>query len=355
MSTTQARIEQLIQLQMKQGLSIQEQQELLNYMQDPLLASYIRILLEDAFQHEPGLEALGTDYQARILNDILAKSRQEERKKFTLFRFLGKGSKLPQIKNIKRFSQIAAAVLILITISIWISYKLHLSKDVQHQLYVSHHASVDSTENRYVQLPDSSVVILRYGSELEIVSDFEGETREVTLIGEGYFDIKRNEKKPFIVHTKDIKTVVLGTAFTIKAYRDEKDVEVTVQQGKVRVEPKNLKPVELLASEQVLVSNDNIPKKNQDIAVEATLHWTSDDLHFEGIAFSILAQRLERRYGVKIEFANKTLGNCRMNGSFDGTENLAEILRILCATNNATYKVNGDTFQIYGVGCQPIN
>ncbi|HMR20334.1 MAG TPA: FecR domain-containing protein, partial [Sphingobacterium sp.] len=105
----------------------------------------------------------------------------------------------------------------------------------------------DAEENRFVLLPDSSKVILRPGSKLEYITNFQGKTREVALIGEGYFDIKRDENKSFIVHSGDIRTVVLGTAFTIKADEGQEEVQITVQHGKVRVEKKEKVLAELVA------------------------------------------------------------------------------------------------------------
>jgi len=76
--------------------------------------------------------------------------------------------------------------------------------------------------NRYITLPDGSTVILHAGSKLDYPVSFNGNTREVNLIGEGYFDVQHDPARPFIIHTGHLKTTVLGTAFNIKANAGEK-------------------------------------------------------------------------------------------------------------------------------------
>ena len=70
---------------------------------------------------------------------------------------------------------------------------------------------------RYITLPDNSSVVLHAGSKLQYPVSFNGNSREVTLWGEAYFDITSNLAKPFIIHTGKVKTTVLGTAFNIKS------------------------------------------------------------------------------------------------------------------------------------------
>lgn len=69
-----------------------------------------------------------------------------------------------------------------------------------------------------MRLPDGSTVLLNEGSELSYSTSFGKQAREVTLTGEGYFDVQHNLSKPFKVLTGNVTTTVLGTAFNIKAY-----------------------------------------------------------------------------------------------------------------------------------------
>lgn len=211
--------------------------------------------------------------------------------------------------------------------------------------------NTESDGNRFLLLVDSSKVLLRPGSTLEYVNDFEGSSREVRLVGEGYFDIRHDEDRPFIVHTGDIRTVVLGTAFTIKATEGQ-EVQVTVQRGKVRVEKQEKVLGELVANQQLEVDKVEDVAEQKTVLVEEALAWTAEDMRFDDVAFGQLVDRLERRYGTEISFKNPDLVSCPVSGRFTGAETLEEVLELLCATRNATFvKTEKGNIEINGLGC----
>ncbi len=84
-------------------------------------------------------------------------------------------------------------------------------------------------------LPDGSKVWLNSASSLKYPTVFNGKTREVELTGEGYFEIKENNTRPFIVKTKKVNVTVLGTGFNINAYDDETELATTLVHGSVKV------------------------------------------------------------------------------------------------------------------------
>ncbi|MFC3199127.1 FecR family protein [Parapedobacter deserti] len=215
-------------------------------------------------------------------------------------------------------------------------------------------APAQQAENRFIFLPDSSKVLLRPGSKLEYVTDFEGNTREVSLWGEGYFDIKSNPDKPFIIHTGKVKTRVLGTAFTIKASDRFEEVSVTVQRGEVLVQEEDRVLASLSSNEQVVYHEAASlnPQKNK-VAAEESMQWAALDMRFDGMSFGDLVARLERRYDVRIKFEREELAACPVSGRFQGTESLEEVLDFLCATRSASYhKTNHNQLLIEGEGCQ---
>lgn len=210
----------------------------------------------------------------------------------------------------------------------------------------------EQAENRFVLLPDSSRVILRPGSRLEYKTNFKGATREVSLVGEAYFDIHRRKNQPFIIHTGKVKTVVLGTAFTIKAEEGKEDVTVMVQRGKVRVERENKVLAELTADQQIEMRTEAETPLQQETAVTAnTFDWTAQDMRFDAQAFGELTSRLERRYGVEIRFTNPDLAHCPISGKFSGLETLEEVLDFLCTARGAVFKRTGQVIDIDGKGC----
>lgn len=183
---------------------------------------------------------------------------------------------------------------------------------------------------RNVILPDGSTVVLKAGSTLEYPPIFSDTTREVSLQGEAYFDIAPDKAKPFIIHTDEVKTTVLGTAFNIKAWPDQHTVTVSVTRGKVKVENKK----RILA---VLTINEEVQYDLADANVKTTVadrkevtDWTKQDMVFQNMTFSEIAEVLSKRYGVNIEIRSKELADTEMVSSFSGTESLDVVLTILC-------------------------
>lgn len=210
----------------------------------------------------------------------------------------------------------------------------------------------EQTENRFVLLPDSSKVILRPGSRLNYKTDFKGATREVELVGEAYFDINRREDQPFIIHTGKVRTVVLGTAFTIKADRGEQDVQVTVQRGKVRVERADAILATLAANEQLHVQENTVAPPTKKVEAEETMLWTVEDIRFDSQPFGKITEKLSRRYGAKIVFENTSLAGCPVTGGLTGMETLEEVLDLLCETRQASYSKNEEgVYTVRGRGC----
>jgi len=210
----------------------------------------------------------------------------------------------------------------------------------------------EGRNNRFVLLPDSSRVVLRAGSKLTYPSNFEGQTREVSLEGEAYFDIKHKQGRPFIIHTGEVRTTVLGTAFTIKYPRAGKQVEVLVERGRVRVEDRKQVFAELTADQKIDIDELAVKPAVEKINVQSALNWKQQDMAFDALPFGTIAKGLEKRYGVRLHFANQTLENCPVSGKFTGSETIDEVLLNICATRNATYRKTGEgQYEIQGAGC----
>ncbi len=206
------------------------------------------------------------------------------------------------------------------------------------------------TENKYITLPDSSTVLLSPGSNIEY--KFDGQTRQLSLVGEAYFDIKHIAAQPFIIHTGKVITTVLGTAFNIKAYKGQ-DVIVSVTRGKVSVTDTHNKTLAiLLPNEQVeYIENKQVADFHKVKAAEV-ITWANADMQLNDMPFKQVAEKLSRRYSVKINFKNPELANCLITGRFNGTESLDKVLQVITETMNYSYKVNGDNITVDGAGCQ---
>lgn len=224
--------------------------------------------------------------------------------------------------------------------------------------------------NSEFKLPDGSTVWLNAGSKLNYEKINETGLREVYLTGEAFFDVVKNPKRPFVIHTSNIDIKVLGTAFNVKAYPEDKTVETSLIRGSVEVTVKN-KPGEkyLLKPNQKLVLynaylNERVNKEQRVAPVNlpavaikqlsyingdsASLEtsWMRNELSFQDEQFADIAVRMERWYNVEFEFKNKAMENERLTGSFE-METLKQALEALKITTRFNYKIEGNKVLIY--------
>lgn len=205
-----------------------------------------------------------------------------------------------------------------------------------------------------IHLPDGSTIILNDKSSITYdQNDFNKETREVTLSGEAYFDIKRNEKKPFIVHTGKVNTRVLGTAFNINAYDTSDNIEVTVERGKVQVgDIKKIYGV-ITPNQQIKVNKNTLDFEQNNTKIEGVITWKSkylilDDLNMED-AVAMIAQK----YKVSILLANDKIKNCRITASFLNEEDLDHVLKVVCSVIETSYHYDlNNAIVLEGKGCE---
>ena len=196
-------------------------------------------------------------------------------------------------------------------------------------------------ENRVIYLPDGSKVILSADSKLDYPSTFDGlEKREVTLTGEGYFDISHDASKPFIVHSGKIETVVLGTAFNIKAIEGQENITVTVRRGKVKVI--DVEENEILGiitpNQQIVYNGRKIKSIMNSVDTENYLTWMNADLFCDNLTLSSVVELLEDRYKVKIEMDGESIQSRRFTTTFSKRDKIENILETICLFNDLEYE-----------------
>lgn len=244
----------------------------------------------------------------------------------------------------------AAAILLLCGTATWFFFQPQKQEPVAKKGIAR---QTEKAKKRFIKLPDGSTVLLNDRSELKYPASFAGVKREVHLSGEAYFDIAPNNRQPFIVHTGKVATTVLGTVFNIKALPGEEEVTVTVEKGKVKVEADG-KPLGVVASNQQLSVNKLAVHsfKNDSINVDPVVNWVKEDLVFDNVTYEEAAQVLMAQYGIRVEFRNSRLHNCRFTTSFKNQSSLEDILAVLCAFNQSSYSIKDSTVTISGGNCQ---
>lgn len=211
----------------------------------------------------------------------------------------------------------------------------------------------DNDWERYIRLQDGSTVLLNNGSRLVYPDAFNGKTREVTLVGEAYFDIKHDESRPFIVHAGEVNTIVLGTAFNIKAYPSQKEIIVTVTRGKVKVADSVKTYGIITPNESISVNVASSKYLKEKVNAEEIVEWKKTYLVLDDVSMEEAAILINSKYFVNISFSKESLKRCRISATFLNNESLDQVLAVVTGVVNATYSMQpNDQVIINGEGCQ---
>ncbi|MDB5156806.1 MAG: hypothetical protein JWR50_1513, partial [Mucilaginibacter sp.] len=243
----------------------------------------------------------------------------------------------------------AVAAILVFALAVLVFVKSHQTADVESKAVVTRKIDVPYGKTDQVKLPDGTLVKLNAGSHFSYPSVFSSTQREVTLDGEGFFEVTKNPKRPFLVHTSGLTVRVLGTVFNVKAYHNDHKIETTLLKGKVQVELTNdperkiiLSPLEkLTVNNQLIVVNntrgkagitkvkyevDALPESIGDVYPENA--WTDNKIMFANSDFEDVARQMERRYDVQIIFKDEALKKEQISGVLEN-ENLDAALQIL--------------------------
>ena len=226
-------------------------------------------------------------------------------------------------------------------------------------------------------LPDGSQVWLNSDSKLSYLNSFNNVLREVTLEGEAFFDVVKDPKHPFVVHTSGIDIKVLGTAFNVKSYQQDPTIEATLLRGMIEVTTRAdiktpkviLQPHEKLIFKKLgseLTVNDKAAEKKSttekgadpriaitslgskpDSAIRET-SWIYNTLIFDKETFQEVSLKMERWYNVKFTFQDERLMNNRITGTFQN-ETIQEALEALKLVVKFDYIMDGNNVKVTNV------
>lgn len=202
-----------------------------------------------------------------------------------------------------------------------------------------------------IKLADGTVVQLNSESSLAYPEIFSDDHREVVLTGEAFFDVARNEDKPFIVVSSTVSTRVLGTSFNISAFPHE-EIKVTVASGVVQVASSESESKEIVRPNQQATydpSSGTFLKKEFDASIAS--EWKDGVLRLENVTLEEAASLLEQWYGVTISFQNDAIKSCVIRVRYRN-ETLANVLDGWKYLLGTEYEIkDGNQIILSGGGC----
>jgi transmembrane sensor len=199
-------------------------------------------------------------------------------------------------------------------------------------------------------LADGSLISLHDNSTFEIIN-FNKSIREIKVSGKAYFDIERDENRPFVIHTDNATVKVLGTSFVIDTYKNR--TEVSVESGVVelfKLDGNESVSVKLEKGEIGLVSDNNkgiIKGANENLNY---LSWKTKVLTFNNSTMQDVANTLEDVYGISVDIENQDFKNCRLTAKFN-KKRAKDALEIIARTFNVEFELNKGKAIIKGKGC----
>ncbi|GAA0547812.1 FecR family protein [Chitinophaga japonensis] len=218
---------------------------------------------------------------------------------------------------------------------------------IQYQLV---HTGAGNTKK--ITLPDGSIVTLNKASRLRYPAQF-GKSREVYLeAGEAFFEVHTDAARPFMVHTSELRTRVLGTSFNVRARAGK--INVMVKTGKVMVST----PVTARgpARDVVLDPNhalevDTLSYSGRPYAAPAWIAtaWCARRLEFRQHTLSDIIKALENRFDTQISLQSPALGQYRYTATFTAANSLDEILDALCLVHQLRYEQRNNKVTIQAI------
>lgn len=232
------------------------------------------------------------------------------------------------------------AAILLLPLLIFMFYTLSETANIKTELSQLTTIPVDTMEvivplgsRTVVQLSDGSVVHLNYGSTLRYPQTFIGNTREVLLIGEGYFEVSHNPQKPFIVKTSKLNVKALGTEFNVMAYSDSDEIETTLVNGKVELETLGV----MEPGQHVNYNSKTKEVSSSKGSTEKYTAWKEGKLIFDEASILEVAEKLSRKFNVLIDVKDD-MKKYSYTVTFDD-EPLFQILDLMTIATPVRYKL----------------
>jgi len=195
-----------------------------------------------------------------------------------------------------------------------------------------------------LNLSDGTKVWVNSDTRLVYPASFDDKERIIYVNGEIYLDVAKDQRRPFIVKTKDLDVQVMGTQFNVTAYDIDNEKQIVLVSGSVQVKPKNDKNATRLAPDQLFITGNG---QNQIITVDTKKYtsWIDGIYYCEDISLDTILQRLSRYYGVEIT-CDPSISQVVFSGKLDLKENLIDIINGIAFTLPISFTENNGKYTI---------
>ncbi len=187
-------------------------------------------------------------------------------------------------------------------------------------------------------LSDGTVIFLNSESTLSFPVKFQGKERRVYLTGEAYFNVAKNTEHPFVVTAGELNVLVTGTTFGVRAYKDEKDIQTTLESGHVMVRVEG-KSVKLVPNKQALFDKSTMGLEVRDVDVDLYLAWADGRLVYDNCPLEKILLDLGRWYNIEFFYSRDELRSYQFSLNMEKHEAFTEVLGLISKTGDIQFEI----------------
>lgn len=191
-------------------------------------------------------------------------------------------------------------------------------------------------------LSDGTMIYLNSESTLSFPVKFQGKERKVYLTGEAYFKVAKNTEHPFVVIAGELEVLVTGTTFGVRAYKDEKDIQTTLESGQVTVKVEG-KSVKLVPNKQVLFNKSTMGLEVRDVDVDLYLAWADGRLVYDNCPLEKILTDLGRWYNIDVFYSRDELRSYQFSLNMKKHEEFTQVLELIGKTGEVQFEIKDNT------------
>ncbi len=209
----------------------------------------------------------------------------------------------------------------------------------------SHLLSIPRGGEFTMTLADGTRVWLNSESELHFPLQFGGEQRIVQLTGEAYFEVAKDEHRPFFVQTGDVRIRVLGTSFNVTSYPEHEKIETTLEQGRIQI-TNGKELVDVVPGKQVVYDKKNSQFKMRSVDTKLYTSWKDGYYKFEQMTLEEIMETLSLWYDLNVFYVNAEVKSLEFTGRLRRYDRVEGLLRKFEQMNLVEFELNGRNVMI---------
>lgn len=194
---------------------------------------------------------------------------------------------------------------------------------------------------RTITLEDSTTVVLYPGSELQFPAFFSSRGRAVKLLGEGYFEVRRDSSRPFMVEAESVSIVVLGTSFNVRAYQGESTVETVLVTGKVMLNGTVLQP-----NEMAIFNREDQHIRIEHVEADIYQQRAQGMFIFDNKTLDEIMREFSLWYGFKYSFEDSVLQNKKFRLKLPRADSFDKLMNLMEKTEEIQFSVSDQGIRI---------